>query len=86
MNSRPERPLCCNPLDDFLVLQSGESRTLLTKQASPPQKHKAPEIDGLGAFMGAVRASYAAVGTTRAALAALAALFFSRLTLAQRFC
>jgi tripartite-type tricarboxylate transporter receptor subunit TctC len=50
------------------------------------KKLKGPEIDGLGAVMGAVRVSYAAADTTRAALAALAALFFSRLTLAQRFC
>ena len=50
-------------------------------------KHKSPEIDSLGAFMRVcVRAGYCAAGTTKAALAALAALFFSRLTLAQRFC
>jgi len=33
-----------------------------------------------------VSAGYFAAVTTKAALAALAALFFSRLTLAQRFC
>jgi hypothetical protein len=50
-------------------------------------KHKGPEVDSLGAFMRVcVRAGYCAAGTTKAALAALAALFFSRLTLAQRFC
>ena len=50
-------------------------------------KHKGPEIDSLGAFMCVcVEAGYSAAGTAKAALAAFAALFFARLTLAQRLC
>jgi hypothetical protein len=50
-------------------------------------KDKGPEVDSLGAFMCVcVEAGYSAAGTAKAALAALAALFFARLTLAQRFC
>jgi hypothetical protein len=45
-------------------------------------KDKGPEVDNLGAFMRVWKAGYSAAGTAKAALAALAALFFARLTLA----
>jgi len=48
-------------------------------------KDNGPEVDNLGAFM-RVYAGYSAAGAAKAALAAFAALFFARLTLAQRFC
>jgi len=48
-------------------------------------KDKGPEVDSLGAFI-RVCTDYFAAGTAKAALAALAALFFARLTLAQRLC
>jgi len=49
-------------------------------------KHKGPEVDSLWAFVCGCDTGYSAAGTTEAALAALAALFFARLILAQRFC
>jgi len=49
-------------------------------------KHKGPEVESLGPLCVCERAGYFAAGTANAAFAALAALFFSRLTLAQRFC
>jgi hypothetical protein len=47
-------------------------------------QRKGPEVESLKAS--GVREGYLDAGTTRAALAVLAAFFFSSLTLAQRFC
>ena len=50
------------------------------------RKQKTLRLIASGSLCVWVRAGYSAAGATRAALAALAALFFSRLTFAQRFC
>ena len=49
-------------------------------------KRETPSLMPSGSPYIWVRTVYSAAGTTRAALAALAALFFARRTFAQRFC
>jgi len=44
-----ETTLACNSLDEFLVLQSGEGRRLLTEQADEGVRHGIPH--GFDAFL-----------------------------------
>lgn len=73
---------------DFGWLLVGSSRWQIIRGCSvfrlpdlPP-----PPIRCSPCCRSSARAGYSAVVTVKAALAALAALFFSRFTLAQRFC
>jgi len=58
----------------------------LLQQESATEKQKTLRSIASGSLCVWVRAGYSAAGMASAALAALAAFFFPRLTLAQRFC
>jgi hypothetical protein len=79
-SSFSRRSSSCNP-----AKAEQPSPNNLTRKPTT-EKTKTPRLIASGSLCVSLRAGYFVAGTARAAFAALAALFFARLTFAQRFC